>query len=266
MLLKKIVASLTGAGLLAVSVIWLSGVTPLWPKKSNPQTFPPVVSDKPAPMPSPLSFENTTRFDAAGHQIVTNPSHILVLVNKTRNLPPDFVPEDLVAPQVPFPFTAHEPRRFMRREAALALEHLFAAAEADGLRPYALSGFRAFERQYAIFAAQVKRVGETEANRTVARAGQSEHQTGLAMDITSREVGFTLTVDFGATPEGVWLAANAHRFGFVVRYPEGKEHITGYSFEPWHIRYVGTEIADYLFKHSLTLEEYFQQKYGFGVD
>ncbi len=86
------------------------------------------------------------------------------------------------------------------------------------------------------------------------------------MDITSREVGFTLTVDFGATPEGKWLAANAHRFGFIIRYPEGKEHITGYSYEPWHIRYVGAEIAQYLFTHSLTLEEYFQQKYGFGVN
>ncbi len=261
---RKIVASLAGAGLLTASVIWLSGGAPVWPKQSNLQISPPVASDKPDP--SPLTFKNTTRVDEEGRQIVTNPADVLVLVNKTRNLPPDFVPEDLVAPQVRFPFTAHEPRRFMRAAAALALEKLFAGAEADGLRPYALSGFRAFERQYAIFAAQVQRVGESEANRTVARAGQSEHQTGLAMDITSREVGFTLTVDFGATPEGKWLAANAHRFGFIIRYPEGNEHITGYSYEPWHIRYVGAEIAQYLFTHSLTLEEYFQQKYGFGVN
>jgi LAS superfamily LD-carboxypeptidase LdcB len=259
--MRKIVASITGAGLLVASVIWFSGATPLWPQPAKPQPQEPVVADKPAP--HPLSFEMTTRLDEEGRQIVTNPDHILVLVNKTRNLPADFVPADLVAPQVPFPFTAHEPRRFMRREAALALEQLFAAAQAEGLRPYALSGFRAFERQYAIFAAQVQRVGEVEANRTVARAGQSEHQTGLAMDITSREVGFSLTVDFGATAEGKWLAANSHRFGFIVRYLEGKEHITGYSYEPWHIRYVGVEVAEHLFTHNITLEEYFQQKFGY---
>lgn len=264
MSMKKIVASLTGASLLAVSVIWLSGGWPVWPKQDETHTPPPPVADKPEPLQ--FTFENTTHIDGDGRQIVTNPEHMLVLVNKQRNLPADFLPTDMVAPQVPFPFTANEPRRFLRAEAASALEQLFAAAQANGLRPYALSGFRAFERQYAIFAAQVERVGEGEANRTVARAGQSEHQTGLAMDITSREVGFALTVDFGVTPEGKWLAANAHRFGFIVRYPAGKEHITGYSYEPWHIRYVGTAVAEYLFTHSLTLEEYFQQKYGFGLD
>jgi len=244
--------------------ILLSGCTLGASEQGNPQTLPPIVTDE--PLPSPLTFQNTTRIDASGRQIVTNPEHILVLVNKTRNLPPDFVPADLVAPQVPFPFTAHEPRRFMRATAALALEQLFAAAHAEGLHPYALSGFRSFERQAAIFAAQVARVGEIEANRTVARAGQSEHQTGLAMDITSREVGFTLTVSFGATREGQWLAANSHRFGFIIRYPQGKEHITGYSYEPWHIRYVGTEVAELLFTRNITLEEYFQQQYGFGIN
>lgn len=264
MSVRKIVASLAGAGLLVASVIWISGLAPLWPIQDKPQPPKPVVAAKPAP--HPLAFATTTGFDEEGRQVVMNPNHILVLVNKTRNLPADFVPEDLVAPQVPFPFTAHEPRRLMRAEAAQALEQLFAAAQAQGLRPYALSGFRAFARQYAIFAAQVERIGQVEANRTVARAGQSEHQTGLAMDITSREVGFSLTVDFGATPEGKWIAANAHRFGFIVRYPEGKEHLTGYSYEPWHIRYVGTAVAEYLFTHKLTLEEYFQQKHGYGID
>lgn len=254
-------ASITGAGLLAASVIWLGGTGQLWPRQTKPIPPEPVVADKPAP--HPLSFEMTTRLDEEGRQIVTNPDHILVLVNKTRNLPADFVPEDLVAPQVPFPFAANEPRRLMRPEAAAALEQLFAAAQAEGLQPYAVSGFRAYEKQYAIFASQVQRVGEEEANRTVARAGQSEHQTGLAMDITSREMGFSLTVDFGATAEGKWLAANSHRFGFIVRYPKGKEHITGYSYEPWHIRYVGVEVAEYLFVHGLTLEEYFQKKFGF---
>lgn len=243
-------------------MIWFSTNPPLLPPLQTPQ--PPVVVDK--QIPAPLAFENTTRIDEEGRQIVTNPDHILVLVNKTRSLPPDFVPANMVVPNVPFPFTAIEPRKFMRAEAALALEKLFAAAHAEGLRPFALSGFRAFYRQAAIFAARVELVGETQANRTVARPGQSEHQTGLAMDITSHEVGFSLTVDFGATREGMWLAANAHRFGFIIRYPQGKEHITGYSYEPWHIRYVGTETAHYLFTHSLTLEEYFQQKYGYGVD
>lgn len=187
----------------------------------------------------------------------------MVFVNKERNLPADYVPIDLYAPKVAFTFPNDEPRRYMRFEAALALERMFAAAKAENLHLYATSGYRSYNKQAEIFANQVRRVGEVEANKYVAYPGQSEHQTGLAMDITSYSVGLGLYASFGDTPEGLWLAQNAHLFGFIIRYPLGKEHITGYGYEPWHVRYVGQEEAEYMHLHDLTLEEYFEQVYGY---
>ena len=85
--------------------------------------------------------------------------------------------------------------------------------------------------------------------------GTSEHQTGLAMDITSQSAKFQLETIFGETKEGQWLSENAHKFGFVIRYTKEKESITGYRFEPWHVRYVGNPQATYLYENQLTLEE-----------
>lgn len=76
------------------------------------------------------------------------------------------------------------------------------------------------------------------------------------MDVTSRSANFALTSYFGETPEGKWLAQNAHEFGFIVRYPKDKENLTGYEYEPWHIRYVGKQAAKYIFEEDLTLEAY----------
>lgn len=180
----------------------------------------------------------------------------LVLVNKTHALPADFVPDDLVVPGVRFSFTEDLPKKKMRREAARALEKLFEQAERDGIELAAVSGFRSYERQAAIFANAVQRKGEVEANRVSARPGQSEHQTGLAMDVSSASVGYALVEAFGETVEGKWLAQNAPKYGFIIRYPKGKEHITGYRYEPWHLRYVGVEHAMKISQRGLTLEEY----------
>lgn len=98
-------------------------------------------------------------------------------------------------------------------------------------------------------------VGVEEALKYVALPGQSEHQLGLALDVTSISAGLKLTGDFGDKIEGKWLKENAHRFGFIMRYPRGKESLTGYEYDPWHIRYVGNEAADYLFRNSLVLEQ-----------
>ena len=94
------------------------------------------------------------------------------------------------------------------------------------------------------------------ANRTSAKAGQSEHQTGLAMDITLKSLNYELTTSFGNTAEGKWVEKNAHNYGFIIRYPEGKEDITGYSYEPWHIRSVGVDLATKIYNSGLTYEEY----------
>lgn len=94
------------------------------------------------------------------------------------------------------------------------------------------------------------------ANQFSARAGESEHQTGLAMDISSKSVNFSLTQSFAQTREGKWLEENASEFGFIIRYPEGKEHITGYQFEPWHLRYVGKNPSLEIASRNITLEGY----------
>lgn len=83
------------------------------------------------------------------------------------------------------------------------------------------------------------------------------------MDITCSQASFSLVESFGETKEGIWVTENAHKYGFIIRYPKGKEEITGYSYEPWHIRYVGQEVANYLFEHNLTLDEYFAQVYDY---
>lgn len=180
----------------------------------------------------------------------------LVLVNKSHELPAGFVPGDLVVPDVRFAFSEDLPKKQMRQEAAQALELLFQKAEEDGIDLAAVSGFRSYDRQAAIFASAAQRVGEVEANRVSARPGQSEHQTGLAMDVSSASVGYQLVESFGEMPEGQWLAANAPAYGFIIRYPAGKESITGYRYEPWHIRYVGVEHATRISQREITLEEY----------
>jgi hypothetical protein len=88
--------------------------------------------------------------------------------------------------------------------------------------------------------------------------GSSEHQTGLSIDVSSDSVGCALEESFGATADGKWLAKNCHKYGFIIRYPKNKTKITGYSYEPWHIRYVGRKLATYLYKNDLTLEEYYE--------
>lgn len=188
--------------------------------------------------------------------IVDNPSDILVLVNKSHALPADHIPDDLIAPNVPFPFTQDLPKRYMREEAAHALEDLFVASDKAGLDLYAQSGYRSYDRQESIFASNVARDGEDAANNYSARPGESEHQTGLTMDVTSPEIDFGLDTNFVETDEGKWVKARAHEYGFIIRYPKGKEDVTRYQYEPWHLRFVGKEVAAVIHEKDSTLEEY----------
>jgi len=190
------------------------------------------------------------------YELVENPFEILVLVNKNYALPSDFEPNDLVVPDVRFPFEEDDPKKQLRKEAAHALEELFSAAENEGHMLFAQSGYRSFDRQEAIFASNVERHGEEQANTYSAKAGESEHQTGLVMDITSETVDFQLITEFGETPEGMWVQNNAHKYGFIIRYPQEKESITEYQYEPWHLRYVGKKAAKEIAVNNVTLEEY----------
>jgi len=201
---------------------------------------------------------NNTTDNTNGEEkfVVTNTDDILVLVNKRRNLPADYKPSDLVVPNVRFSFKEKLEKRYLRKEAALALEELFNEAEKEGIILYAVSGYRSYNTQKTLFENKVKKVGFEAANLLVAYPGQSEHQTGLAMDVSCQSVGFTLEEDFGQTTEGIWLSENAHKFGFIIRYGKDTTNITGYSYEPWHIRYVGKDAAKEIYDLNITLEEY----------
>lgn len=188
--------------------------------------------------------------------VVENPYEILSVANKDFALSGEYEPIDLTIPDVPFPFSEDNPKKQLRKEAAGALEELFSSAEEDDIHLFAVSGYRSYERQESIFAANVEQDGEEHANTYSAKPGESEHQTGLVMDISSEEIGFDLTTDFGATKEGEWIKNHSHEYGFIIRYPKGKEDITQYQYEPWHLRFVGVEAATKIKENEETLEEY----------
>ncbi len=131
-----------------------------------------------------------------------------------------------------------------------SLQKMFTAAKKDGLKMHVSSGFRSYNTQKQLYNNYVARDGKTAADRYSARPGHSEHQTGLAFDINSA------SPSFAATPQAKWLSENCHKYGFIIRYPKGKESITGYMYEPWHIRYLGVETATAVYESGLALEEY----------
>lgn len=198
----------------------------------------------------------TIRKNSAGIAVVTNPTSTVVIVNKQRELASTYKPTDLVKPDVPFSFLGESPKKYLRKPAAAALEKLFAGAKQDGISLKAVSGYRSYASQKAIFDRNADLKGEAVANQTSAHPGQSEHQTGLAIDVSSASANYELEPSFGKTKEGKWLKAHAAQYGFIIRYGEGKEKLTGYTYEPWHIRYVGVFIAQEITKQGLTLEQY----------
>ncbi|RZI93684.1 MAG: D-alanyl-D-alanine carboxypeptidase family protein [Microbacterium sp.] len=138
----------------------------------------------------------------------------------------------------------------LRPELTKAFAKMRAAARDDGVDLRIISGFRSYASQKAVYAAKIRQYGFEKAERRSARPGHSEHQTGLAIDVNS------ISQSWGETRAGRWVAKNAHRFGFIVRYPKGKTSKTGYSYEPWHLRHVGVAVATHLSKNKLTLDEY----------
>ena len=179
----------------------------------------------------------------------------MILVNKQNRAPA--VPVTLVKPDVTPTRESVAENIYMRPEAASALEALFEGAAEAGLTLYATSGYRSYSTQKAIFDRKAAERGEQAANRSVAKPGYSEHQTGLAMDIEGETtLGTGLTEAFGESPEGIWVAEHCHEYGFIIRYPKDKTNITGYIYEPWHIRYVGVEAATEITELGVTFEEY----------
>lgn len=208
--------------------------------------------------------------------IVTDPDDITVLINRDYPLPAEYIPQDLVYPSVLFNFWEYSEKRMLREEAAQALETMFEAAQADGIELVAISGYRSYERQKTIYENNLRTSGKEQADLYSATPGCSEHQSGLSIDVSSKSAGGRLEEFFAETPEGKWLKKNCYRFGYIIRYPKNKEQITGYAYEPWHIRYVGKKLAKELKKRKLCLEEYYgyepsletsnQSEYGVSID
>lgn len=187
---------------------------------------------------------------------ITSPDSITVLVNKTYGLPADYEPDDLVKVDIPFIYQ-DESVHSLRKVAADALIEMFEAAKEDGLELAGVSGYRSHAIQKILYENYVARDGEEAANKYSAKPGHSEHSTGLAMDVADISGKCPARNCFADMEEAAWVAENAHRFGFIIRYPKGKEEITGYQYEPWHLRYVGVELASILYENEWTMEEFF---------
>jgi D-alanyl-D-alanine carboxypeptidase len=188
---------------------------------------------------------------------VNDPASIWAVVNKGRALPSSYNPSDLLAPNVALRLPATDPEMQIRATLAAPLQQMFKEADAEGLQLMLSSGYRSYQLQNIVYKANVGTQGQQTADSSSAKPGHSEHQTGLAVDIepTSRECEVELC--FADTPEGIWLAKNSYKYGFIIRYQKDQEKKTGYEYEPWHIRYVGIELAEQLHKSNQTLEQFF---------
>ena len=190
----------------------------------EPQTAPP-------PAPEPVVQEECSEPEEVSEPEPTYIDGILV-VNKTYALPRGYG-------------GGADP------EALAAVNEMIAAAAEEGLNLFIISGYRSYDKQASIYRNYAARDGQAAADRYSARPGHSEHQTGMAMDLNS------LDFSFADTPEGIWLAAHCAEYGFIIRYPAGCEDKTGYVYEPWHVRYVGEELARKITDSGLCLEEYY---------
>jgi D-alanyl-D-alanine carboxypeptidase len=176
-----------------------------------------------------------------------------LIVNKSRTLSPEYEPEDLDYPDVPFA----KGKMKARQEAARAFERMQRAAASQGVKFYFYSGYRDYAYQKQIWENSIKVNGREWAQKYIAPPGASEHQTGLAIDVSCEETKQQLEESFADTPSGRWLSAHCAEFGFTLRYPKGKEALTGYNYEPWHFRYVGEGLARDLGSGAKTMEEFF---------
>lgn len=179
---------------------------------------------------------------------VKHPEKIDALINKNYKLSKDYIPCDLEILDLSY----SNEGKYLRKEAKIQLEKLVQEAYALGYKIIVTSAYRDYHYQEKLYMNYVLEEGRIFADNCSARPGHSEHQTGLAIDIAGENGEYT---DFASSKEFIWMKTHAHQYGFILRYPEGKEEITGFKYEPWHYRYVG-KIASYLYENNLTLEEY----------
>lgn len=183
--------------------------------------------------------------------------YFLANVSQKTSIVSDYIPPDLI--KIPKSIKTSG-IICLRKDAEENLGLMFADGKKEGLILSVTSGFRRFEMQASILEATKAWKGD-EAYKSVALPGHSEHQLGVAVDLSGKSVNYMSTVyTFGTTPEGKWLAENSYKYGFVLSYPEGKQDITGYIYEPWHFRYVGIDLAKEIFDSGKTVLEYLEDK------
>lgn len=178
-----------------------------------------------------------------------------ILINKTFYLNASDQPEDLVLLEdMNLVIPGDHERNYIKQDVYLPLKRLYIESLKQGLRLFISNGYRSYHRQETIYNQLL--IDDPHNAMYIAKPGHSEHQTGLSIDFTSPYVNYQLIEDFEDTKEGKFIKENAYLYGFIIRYPKGKEHITGYYYEPWHLRYVGVEIAEIIHDEQITLEEY----------
>ncbi|MCD8027538.1 MAG: M15 family metallopeptidase [Erysipelotrichaceae bacterium] len=183
-------------------------------------------------------------------ETVDDPTDVTVLVNKIYVIDEDWYPDDLVS-------VCDDSTIYLRQEAAEAYEKFYNAAVEQGIELYSISGFRTYETQSLYYSRAVTYYGLEHAAQYNAYPGRSEHELGLAIDVSYRKTGERLNSTVATSDIGKFIVSDAYKYGFILRYQEDKIDITNYAYEPWHIRYVGVELATYLYENGLTLEEYY---------
>ena len=177
---------------------------------------------------------------------IKNPDSLMVLVNKLNRLQSNYVPHDLE--QISLNYATNN--KFLRKEAKENFEKLSSDAKKIGYSIIAVSAYRDYDYQENLFNNYVKEKGENYALKCSAKAGHSEHQTGLSVDVMGSNNDYD---QFEKSKEFDWMKNNSYKYGFILRYPKGKEYITGFKYEPWHYRYVGKDIASIIYTEGITL-------------
>lgn len=184
---------------------------------------------------------------------------LLVLINKQNRLPENFGPMPLASPSVEFSKRTSSSVHVIDKRIVASVEALFTAAQKEGHSLVFVSGYRDRQTQRQLWQGYAQRSGEHMADSFSARPGHSEHESGLAFDVSEASIDALGLSAFVDTAAALWLEKNAHTFGFIIRYPRLKEDITQFSYEPWHLRYVGGEVAKKIYEKKLCLEEYVHQ-------
>ena len=182
-------------------------------------------------------------------KIINNLDDIDILVNKNNKLPNNYVPSDLE----PISSNYTIGMQYLRSETKNYFEKMCQNAKNDGYDIKAISTFRSSDYQDKLYNNYCLDKGIEYADMCSARMGHSEHQTGLAVDVADKLGNYN---EFADTKEFEWLKDNSYKYGFILRYPKYKSDITGFKYEPWHYRYVGINIAKYIYENNITFEEY----------